>query len=1062
MGTFKRIKTCFLHCVVVAFLLLAITGCPLMTATNVSFVGTPRNGPAPLAVNFVGDADIGCPQEQGEAKFRDPSLPEADPPRGLLPLLFFLAPPTVVQWNWTFGDGATGTGKEVSHTYTTGGCHTVTLEVVLSNGSKASHSEPNYICLGAGNGLPTAVARLDTAPVYIGAAAQLNGEDSSDPEGDPLTYAWSILSAPAGSQVTTANLSDPTAVAPTFTPDARGSYQVQLIVDDGQPTKAPSAPAILDVDTTNRPPVAVAVLAPGQNIIFVGEAVQLDGRDSSDPDGPDNAILTYGWTFVVRPPGSNASIANPTTATPHFVPDVAGTYQVRLTVSDGLGDDTDFVLDPFGGQDLTTGNRPPVADAGPDQTVQLSPDEESEKQIVPRGTALVPLDGSNSSDPDGNPLTYQWSFVQIPSGSMSALSDAATVTPSFVADLVGTYDVQLVVDDGHPAKIASDPDTVRITVTPPTDNLPPMADAGEDQLVEYLPNETNAPVLLEGTGSSDPESDPLTYDWIFVSQPGGSAATLLNATSAAASFLPDASGDYVIQLVVDDGKPGKVASAPDTVTVTTNSPPVADAGDPQEVQVEETTVPSVYPDRLFSITCEGDLLYVICPETGMTRGRLPIRAFGEPGPYGAAGLAAHPLTGRLWTLLGVEMCQEMDKVEMDLQILVHIDPRTGEAEAVGTSGMNFAALAFGADGTLYASTQSPSKQGEAGNALYTLSTDDGSATLVGEFSPELEWTLGQGLALNPMDGLLYHGTRVFVEGPSFVAFESVNPGPFDVTNIGVDSEDLDVPTAFTYDPMITAFLAADEDSALFSLTPEGALSLIGYMSHTSAGLAYWPRPRYFAGPVTLDGSGSSDPDSDPITYAWTALSVPGGSAVTTGSLSDDTAVMPSFTPDLRGDYEWQLIVEDDVSVTRASAPSTVVVTYANSTPLADFHIRLMDEYGEGEGEGYYYYREGEGEGYPYKEGFDDEFFVYSMLEVDATPSYDPDGDFLQYIWTLDAPEASSINEAEFQSLNLMSPVVILTPDVTGIWTISLVVDDGQGEPNSLSDSVETTFLVFGE
>jgi hypothetical protein len=81
-------------------------------------------------------------------------------------------------------------------------------------------------------------------------------------------------------------------------------------------------------------------------------------------------------------------------------------------------------------------NDPPVADAGPDQTASV-------------GTT-VRLDGTGSSDPDGDPLAFQWTLVARPAGSTSVLLDAASPTPSFVVDRAGSYEIRLVVSDRSP------------------------------------------------------------------------------------------------------------------------------------------------------------------------------------------------------------------------------------------------------------------------------------------------------------------------------------------------------------------------------------------------------------------------------------------------------------------------------------------------------------------------------------------------------------------------------------------------------------------------------------
>ena len=113
---------------------------------------------------------------------------------------------------------------------------------------------------------------------------------------------------------------------------------------------------------------------------------------------------------------------------PTFVADVAGQYIAQLIVNDGtVNSAPDTVV-------INTGNSPPVANAGPDQTVALN--------------SLVTLNGSGSTDVDGNPLTFAWSFVSRPAGSTATLSNPTAVMPTFTADRLGDFVVQLIVNDG--------------------------------------------------------------------------------------------------------------------------------------------------------------------------------------------------------------------------------------------------------------------------------------------------------------------------------------------------------------------------------------------------------------------------------------------------------------------------------------------------------------------------------------------------------------------------------------------------------------------------------------
>ena len=323
---------------------------------------------------------------------------------------------------------------------------------------------------------------------------------------------------------------------------------------NGQFFKGNNLTAICPVN--NVAPISNA--GPNQAAI-TGTTVTLDGSGSSDADGNP---LTYLWSFVSIPAGSGATLTGPTTVKPTFLADKTGQYVVQLIVNDGVVSSTAAKVTIT----TTPGNTAPVANAGLDQAVQVG--------------AMVTLDGSKSSDVDGNLLTYQWTFMAVPTGSAAQLLNPTNVMPTFVANVAGQYVVKLLVNDG---KVTSVQDTVTITTT--GGNTAPAANAGPDQSVPV-----SATVTLNGSGSNDADRNSLTYDWSFVSFPTGSTATLSNPTAAAPSFVADQAGQYVVQLIVNDGT---VNSRPDTVTIaaaTGNTAPIANAGPDQSVAVNAQVI----------------------------------------------------------------------------------------------------------------------------------------------------------------------------------------------------------------------------------------------------------------------------------------------------------------------------------------------------------------------------------------------------------------------------------------------------------------------------------------
>lgn len=176
-------------------------------------------------------------------------------------------------------------------------------------------------------------------------------------------------------------------------------------------------------------------------------------------------------------------------------------------------------------------NEAPIANAGASQQVAVR--------------EHVTLDGRASYDPEGQPITARWSFVSRPAGSAAQLTSADTLQPSFVPDLAGQYKVRLDVSD---PQLASASALVTITASA---NRPPVAVIAPVAGTIFVPRE----MVLDGRASSDPDGDPISFSWRFVSKPAASTKSLLaNVRSPTPTLVLDVGGDYVIELTVWDIK----------------------------------------------------------------------------------------------------------------------------------------------------------------------------------------------------------------------------------------------------------------------------------------------------------------------------------------------------------------------------------------------------------------------------------------------------------------------------------------------------------------------------
>lgn len=367
------------------------------------------------------------------------------------------------------------------------------------------------------------VAAISTSStVGKGNQVTLSPQGSNSSDGRLLNYYWTLKSKPEGS---TATITNPYLVSPSFIADVYGTYEVTLKVDNGI-KESDEVSAVIVAE--NHAPIANA----GTDQIYtVGSTVRLNGSASTDVDGD---VLAFNWQWIEKPEGSIALLSSGTDVKPTFVADKEGIYLLSLVVSD-----YDTSSEPQVVEFTVVSNKAPIADAGYDLEVIAG--------------MIISTDGSNSSDPEGAKLQYNWSVISKPAGSLFSFNGQTNSKPVIQPDVAGEYTIQLIVSDGINS---SEPDEMKLTAI---NNLPPVAVAGDDiSTTEHLA------VPLDGSQSYDPEKEPLLFQWSFVAKPANSNASLQEANTAKPVLITDIEGTFTLKLKVSDG----VFSAEDMIQVT--------------------------------------------------------------------------------------------------------------------------------------------------------------------------------------------------------------------------------------------------------------------------------------------------------------------------------------------------------------------------------------------------------------------------------------------------------------------------------------------------------------
>ncbi len=373
------------------------------------------------------------------------------------------------------------------------------------------------------NNAPTALISLNVTSIILNDSVAISGDKSLDPDGDVLSYEWSMKTAAGDSYP----LTNSTAESFVFTPENFGTYTVTLKVKDAQLSSEVVTTTIIVEPNAQSYPVAIISDDISSKI---GKVNWFSAENSTAAEGQ---LLTYLWTVNSKPATSISEVGDATKVKGFLIADAAGVYEVSLTVTNTENKLTATAILTIVAEELLVNSAPVAVISNPLPSYSLN--------------QTVKLNATASYDSDNDPLTYQWSVSSPVAAHDLVLTGDTTEFVEFPATVIGDYQITLEVSDN---KLLANIATQTITVT--RENIAPVANAGSDQVVIL-----GFALVLDGAGSTDAEGENLEYKWSLVSKPAlSNYSGLSNAhftPSSSFGFVADTVGEYVLALEVFDG-----------------------------------------------------------------------------------------------------------------------------------------------------------------------------------------------------------------------------------------------------------------------------------------------------------------------------------------------------------------------------------------------------------------------------------------------------------------------------------------------------------------------------
>lgn len=306
------------------------------------------------------------------------------------------------------------------------------------------------------------------------------------------------------------------------------------------------------------PPNAAIKAASGASAGGSGAALQASVGStivlaSASTAGAGATIASYAWSLTSIPTGSQAALSTANAATATLVPDIAGTYELQLTVTDSVGQTASQSVS------LSVNNAPPVAVVVAKVVFDDASSVKPNQNVVIG--AVISFDATGATTPGDTPAAITWLMDELPSGSRVSLSTNGALA-HFSPDVTGEYKVR--VRATHAAGDFTEATYTFTAFTPPAAVL--VAQSGTANSGNFQAYQ-GYQIVLDGSQSTGPVGDVLTKQWSLTTKPSGSAAQLSAQIGNFSNFVADQTGTYVVTLSVLDSNTGVTATYTDTITV---------------------------------------------------------------------------------------------------------------------------------------------------------------------------------------------------------------------------------------------------------------------------------------------------------------------------------------------------------------------------------------------------------------------------------------------------------------------------------------------------------------